>query len=206
MQGKVTIYCHVLAWFIDEVLDWVIRFITSYTSTQFGTVGNYSAIAILRTFQFTVAQALEFSVFTSRIQATEFSQSHCNFGSHMKSSCHSLIPSLPFLVNHLWLPSPELDPILFRLPACTPSTLPLLLLPCRTLLITTLHGPHGKHSLLLLKSVFTAPLPSNRRPIVPRVCFCGNVFTDPLPSNGYIQVTICCTHKFNKMIFTLQVW
>jgi hypothetical protein len=30
----------------------------------------------------------------------------------MKSSLHSPIPSLPFLLNHLRLPSPELDPIL----------------------------------------------------------------------------------------------
>jgi hypothetical protein len=30
----------------------------------------------------------------------------------MKSSFHCLIPSLPFLLNHLELPSPELDPIL----------------------------------------------------------------------------------------------
>jgi hypothetical protein len=31
------------------------------------------------------------------------------------------------------------------------------------------------------------PLPSNRRPIVPRVCFCGNVFCELLPSNEYIR-------------------
>jgi hypothetical protein len=37
------------------------------------------------------------SVFTSRILTTDLSQSHCNFNSHMKSSCHSLIPFLPFL-------------------------------------------------------------------------------------------------------------
>jgi hypothetical protein len=30
----------------------------------------------------------------------------------MKSSCHSLIPFLPFLLNHITLPSPELGPIL----------------------------------------------------------------------------------------------
>jgi hypothetical protein len=38
---------------------------------------------------------------------------------------------------------------------------------------------HGKHSPLI------APLPSNRYPAVPCVCFCRNVFSDPLPSNGH---------------------
>jgi hypothetical protein len=40
---------------------------------------------------------------------------------------HSLIPFLTFLLNHLRLPSPELNPIPFRLLFCTPST-PFLLL------------------------------------------------------------------------------
>jgi hypothetical protein len=62
------------------------------------------------TLQFTVAHALGFSVFTGRILATDLSQSHFNFKSRMKSSSHSLIPFLPFLLNHLTLPSPELDP------------------------------------------------------------------------------------------------
>jgi hypothetical protein len=41
-----------------------------------------------------------------------------------------------------------------------------------------------ENSLYCWQSLFTAPLPSNRSPIVPCVCFCGNVFSDPLPSNG----------------------
>jgi hypothetical protein len=61
--------------------------------------------------QFTVTYALGFSVFTSRILATDLSQPHCNFKSHVKSSFHHLIPFLPFLLNHLRLPTPELDPI-----------------------------------------------------------------------------------------------
>jgi hypothetical protein len=93
-------------------LDWMIRFIAPYTFTQLWTTENYSAVAILHTFQFTAPHALGFSVFTSRILATDFSQSHCNFKSHVKSSCHSLIPFLPFLLNHLLLPSPERDPVL----------------------------------------------------------------------------------------------
>jgi hypothetical protein len=50
-----------------------------------------------------------FWVFTSCIPVTDLSQSHCNFKLHMKFSWHSLIPFLPFLLNCLRLPSPELD-------------------------------------------------------------------------------------------------
>jgi hypothetical protein len=53
-------------------------FIAPYTFTQLETTGNYRAIAILHTFQFTVTHALGFSVFTSRILATDLSQSRCN--------------------------------------------------------------------------------------------------------------------------------
>jgi hypothetical protein len=73
---------------------------------------RYGAIAILHTLQFPVAHVLGFSVIISRILVTDLSRSHCNFKSHMKSSCRSLIPFLPFLLNHFRLPSPELDPIL----------------------------------------------------------------------------------------------
>jgi hypothetical protein len=115
----------------------MIGFIAPYTFTQFGTTGHYSAIAILHTFQFTVTHALGFSIVTSRILATDLSQSHCLRGTVW-----------PFL-NQLRLPSPELDPILF--PTTVPATLLLLLLSCQTLLITTLHGPHGKYRLLLTR-------------------------------------------------------
>jgi hypothetical protein len=94
-----------------RVLHWMIVFIdTLYT--QLGTSGNYTTIADIHTLQFTVTHALGFPVFTSRILATDLSQSHCNFKSYMKSSLHSLIPSLPFLLNHPGLPFPELDPVL----------------------------------------------------------------------------------------------
>jgi hypothetical protein len=89
-----------------------------YCALYIHTVRNcrqYSAIAILHTFQFNVTQVLGFSAFISRILATGLSQSHCKFKPHVKSSCHSLIPSLPFLLSHLRLPSSELDPILFLL-------------------------------------------------------------------------------------------
>jgi hypothetical protein len=67
----------------------MIGFIAPYTFTQFGTTGNYSAIAILHIYLFTVAHALGFSVFTSRFLATDLSQSHCKFKPHVKSSWQS---------------------------------------------------------------------------------------------------------------------
>jgi hypothetical protein len=82
--------------------------------TQIGTTGNYSAIADLHTLQFTVTHALGFSIFISRILATDLQPSHCKFKSHMKSSLHSLIHFLPLLLNHRRLPSSELDPILAK--------------------------------------------------------------------------------------------
>jgi hypothetical protein len=54
-----------------------------HTTRHYNT---YSAIADLHTLQFTVAHALGFSAFTSRILAKDLSQSHCNFKSHMESS------------------------------------------------------------------------------------------------------------------------
>jgi hypothetical protein len=63
--------CRDLRVIYKRVLDWMIGFIgTLYI--QLGTTGSYSAIADLHTLQFTVTHALGFSVFTSRILATDF--------------------------------------------------------------------------------------------------------------------------------------
>jgi hypothetical protein len=61
---------------------------------------------------------------------------------------------------------------------CIRLLLLLLLLSCRTLLITTLHGLNKNTVFCCPECLCTAPLPSNRRSTVPRVCSCGNVFTD----------------------------
>jgi hypothetical protein len=71
------------------------------------------ALSLFYTLSFHCCTCTRFSAFTSHILATDLSHSHCNFNSHMKSSWHSLIPFLPFLLNRLGLPSPELDQILF---------------------------------------------------------------------------------------------
>jgi hypothetical protein len=76
--------------------DWI--YFTLYVCTA-RDYRQYSAIAILHTFQFTVTHAIRFSGFTSRNLATGLSQSHCNFKPHVKSSWHPLIPFLPFLLN-----------------------------------------------------------------------------------------------------------
>jgi hypothetical protein len=66
-------------------LDWMIGFIdTLYTPLL--TTGNYSAMANVRTLQFTVTHTLQFPVFTSRILATNFNTVVIPV-SHMKSSC-----------------------------------------------------------------------------------------------------------------------
>jgi hypothetical protein len=58
------------AWITTRLLDWIIGFIdTLYI--QLGTTGNYTANTNLHTLQFTVTHALEFSVFNSRIMATD---------------------------------------------------------------------------------------------------------------------------------------
>jgi hypothetical protein len=147
----------------------MIGFIAPYTFTQFGTRDNYSAIVILHTFQPTVAHALGYSVLTSRILAMDLSQSHCNFKSHVKSSCHSLIPSLP-LLHLLRLPPPELDPIL-----STTVLYSIVLCPIFWLcpLISPGHGPHGKHCFLLSRMRVYWSVTKQWCPIIEHVCFAG---------------------------------
>jgi hypothetical protein len=133
------LYCHVsgVPWLIitgTGLDDWI------YFTLYIRTVRNYrqySAIAILHTSQFTAAHALGFSVFTSRILATDLSQSHCNFKSHVKSSRLRLIPFLRFL--QLQIPRLLSTTVLYF----SVLRLLLLLLSCRTLLLTTSHGHHG---------------------------------------------------------------
>jgi hypothetical protein len=77
----------------------MIGFIAPYTFTQLGTTGN-TALSLIYTLYSSPFHKHYNSVFTSRILATGVLQSHSHFNSHVKSSCHSLIPSLPILLNH----------------------------------------------------------------------------------------------------------
>jgi hypothetical protein len=60
----------VYAFLIRRVLDWMIGFIDTLYK-PIGATRNYRAVAGLHTLQFTVIYALGFSVFTSRIPATD---------------------------------------------------------------------------------------------------------------------------------------
>jgi hypothetical protein len=139
----------------------MIGFTAPYTFTQFGTTRN-TALSLSTFFQFTVAHALGFSVCTSRILATDLSQSHCYFKSHMKSSCHSLISFLPF-------PPADNSEGSNRLLSATVFYLSCLLCP----FIVFRSRQHRKHSLYCWRGVFTTLLPSNRRPIIARFRFAG---------------------------------
>jgi hypothetical protein len=117
--------------------------------TTFHELNDSTTYIYYMYFHFTVSHALG-SQPSLAISLKWTYQSHCNFNSHMKSSWHRLNPFLPFLLNRLGLPSPELDPVLLWLLFCTPSTLLLLPLSCWTLLITTLTDP-------MESTVFTSP-------------------------------------------------
>jgi hypothetical protein len=151
--------------------------------TQFGTTGNYRAIADLHTLQFVVAHALGFSVFPSRILATVIA-------AHMKSSLYSLIPFLTFLLNFLRLPFQELDPVLVPL---LPSSHPGRLAPRSStdwndllvLFISRRHGLRRKHSLSIVEKACL-----QRRCMATKLFDCylrircrGNVFTEQLSCN-----------------------
>jgi hypothetical protein len=130
-------------------LDWMIGFIASYTFTQVGTTGSYSAIALLHTFQFTITHAPRFSVFTSRILGTDLSQSHCNFKSH-KKSLHSLIQFFPLFSTQFNSSVPKLisrqaGVSKFDSPLSATTTILLGRIFC--VLLIPRNGPYGKHSL-----------------------------------------------------------
>jgi hypothetical protein len=89
-------------------LDFMIAFIYRFY-TPLGTTGNYSVIAVIQhTLKFTVTHTLVYSVFTSRILATDLSKSHCNFKSHIKSSLQRLLPFLA-LILRLLIPKTRLN-------------------------------------------------------------------------------------------------
>jgi hypothetical protein len=124
----------------DFELD--IGFIAPYTC-------NYSAIAVLQTLQFTVPHTLSFSVLTSHILATDLYQS-------VTSNHTWIICTNSFLAIILQLPIPKTRlnsiPLLPRsYPGKLASRNSILHNCCSIELffITTLHGPHGKHRLLL---------------------------------------------------------
>jgi hypothetical protein len=85
--------------------DWIYCPLYIHTARDYR---QYSSIAELHASQFTVKRALGLSVFTSRILATDISQSHCNFKSNMKSSSHTVIPFLPLFSTQFNSSAPKL--------------------------------------------------------------------------------------------------
>jgi hypothetical protein len=175
----------------------MIGFSAPYTFTQFRTASNYSAIAIRHAFQFTVAHALGVSAFTSRILATDWSVSHCNLETHVRCSCQSN----SFLAISSQSPSTAISRSRtnsLRLLFCTPLLCFYYFCPAEYFFCMD-----PKHNIVFCcqECVFTAPLPSKRHSIVPRVRFCGNVFTDPLPSNGYTRHNFGPYHVYNGYFY-----
>jgi hypothetical protein len=98
----------------------------------------------------------------------------------MKSSFHRLYPSMPFLLKHLGLPSPELDPIL-------DNSLKRLSL---FLYNPSARATQNTQLLYCWEGLFTDPLPSKGRPILAHARFRWKVFTESLPSNGSMRHNI----------------
>jgi hypothetical protein len=71
---------------------------------------QYSPAANLHTFQFIAAHALGFSIFSSRILATELQQYHCHFTSHIKTSFHCLISFLQLFSTQFSFSASKLIP------------------------------------------------------------------------------------------------
>jgi hypothetical protein len=130
--------------------------LTSYSCIQLRTTGN-TALSLFYTLYSSPLHTHYDSVFTSRIQATDLSQSHCHFKSLVKSSYHSLVPSFPlfcscqfrrldsirFLCSQAYVPAdwrPETRLFNPRLLFCTRSA-------SSVSLYNTRHGLYGKHGL-----------------------------------------------------------
>jgi hypothetical protein len=115
---------------------------------------QYSAIADLHTLDFARTHALRFQVFTSRILATDLSQSHCNFNWHMKSYVHRLIlffPSNSSASKFISWPAgvPKLDSSLLDYYSNW-----LLYCSAEHLLAGILHGPRGNTTSIVKKVCF----------------------------------------------------
>jgi hypothetical protein len=115
------------------------------------TVRNYRKLQLYpysMHLQFAVTHALGFSVFTSRILATDLSLTVTS--NNMWSSCHSLIPFVPFLQ----LPSLKTRLFYSRIKLHTPFYSAFLLLSCRTLLIITFARTPRKTPSSIIKNAY----------------------------------------------------
>jgi hypothetical protein len=135
----------------------------------------------------------------TRVLSLHWSYPGNGFTTVSLSSFHSLISFLPLFCNC------QLNSIPSSYPGRLTSQTQLYSsrLDCSILgpvfwlcpFITPRYGPHGKYSMYCWQGLFTALLPSNRRPSVAHVGLRRNVFTESLPNNGYTH------HNTIKKIF-----
>jgi hypothetical protein len=120
--------------------------------TVLGTTGTTALSRFPHTLQFTVTHALGFSVSTSRILATDLSQSHCYIKSHMKSFLHPLILFLSLFCNCQFRRLNSIQFFCSKAHVLAGWSLETWLNSFSTVLffITTLHGPRRKHSLSIV--------------------------------------------------------
>jgi hypothetical protein len=145
---------------------------------------QYSAIAVLHTLEFTVPHALRFLVFTSRILATDLSQSRWHFKSHMKTSYHSLTHFLPLFCD-----------CQFRiLDTTTLSYCSLLLLLFKRHSLSV-YDPSARTPRKTPSSIIKdASVTDQWTTFYCRRTFRGNVFTQTSPSNRSTRHSIFVTH------------
>jgi hypothetical protein len=159
-------------WLIRRVLNWMLGFVAllHLRSSGLQAIQRYRYFHTFSSSLFYVHYDSQFSL---AVSWQRIFQSHWHFKSHVKSSCHSLIPFWPFLLNRLRLPFPELDPVLFRLlfrTPCNSASIPPVL---PNTSYNHQERTSGKHGLLLLRMRVYWSLPSNRRPIFERFGFLG---------------------------------
>jgi hypothetical protein len=136
---------------------------------------------------FVVTCALGFSVFTSRILATE---SHCNFKPHMKpSSFHSPISFLPLFCNcQSWrLDSIPLLPSSYPGRLASPNSTLHSVVPNWIFIYTQFVRTTRKTSPSIVPYCFRHTNDRGADHIQNKPLYCWGVFTESLPSNGYTR-------------------
>jgi hypothetical protein len=91
------------AWLIRRGLDWMIGFISPYTFTHLENTRTGNTTLSLFHVRCTRTRILSSLVVSWQRISNSLTSTH---------TWHSLIPFLPFILNHLPLPPPELDAIL----------------------------------------------------------------------------------------------
>jgi hypothetical protein len=106
----------------------------------------------------------------------------------MKSPFHRLAPFFPLFYYYKFEDSTQFNSsapkLISWLVPKLDSSLSTIFYTAEYILITTLHGPYGKHCPYCYGVVFTDPLSRNGHPTLWRIGSRRNVFTQSLPSSG----------------------